>query len=487
MAESIKSSLYWNVLLRIPVKFICFALSIYIARLLEPTDYGIMAIVMLAIGYANMITNFGLNGAIIQKTIHDKNTINSIFSFDLSISIIIAIVFFFGADGISQFFNEARSSDVIKLMSLYFITSSFLGVSHAVLRRDMNFLTLATLESMSSLSTSILTLVFALLGYGYWSLAYGQIIPQFIFTIIFCFKADWVPKIKYNHTKIKPIFDFGLWSFVRNQRNFLVNHIEIILIGKVVGSHDLGLYTKAKGIAVMPSEMIFMNMNSVLFSSFSQNREDKDMLWHYFSKSITLIGLLSFPISIGFILVAPYFVASLLGEKWIGMVSSLQFLSAGYLFKAFGGTLASFNIGVGSYKAHTLWLILSGLFFLIMCLALIDYGIVWISLAFFIYCILEFFLSLFLAVRVMNLKIIALLPIMIPLIFYTSVMGCVVYLLGLYLHELTFVNMLIMVMVGVVSYLLTCFYGMSRSSEDVKYEIYNDALSVTKKIFRFGN
>ena len=136
-AVSVKSNLYWNTLIRIPSQIVYFAISIIVARILMPRDYGILGIVMMLIGYANTFTNFGFNQAIVQKRIVDKKTLNSIFTLDFSISIIIAAGFFLIAGFIADFFRTPECAKAIRVLCPIFILTSFYGLPHAILRRDM--------------------------------------------------------------------------------------------------------------------------------------------------------------------------------------------------------------------------------------------------------------------------------------------------------------------------------------------------------------
>lgn len=482
MGNSVKNSIYWNTLLRIPIKIIGFVLSIYVARLLNPTDFGIMAIVMMLIGYSNILTNFGLNGAIIQKSINDNETINSIFTVDFFISVVIASIFFSGSSYLAKFFNEQRCADVIEVMSLYFITSTFYGIAHAMLRRDMRFIALSSLESMSALFSSVLTLFLALWHFGYWSLALGQIIPQVLFTIVICFMAKWVPKIKYNHSLIKPAYDFGVWDFFKSQISYFIDHIDKILIAKFVGSYPLGIYDKSKSISVMPNQVVFMNINSVMFSSFSRSKTNIEDLRQYFRKSMIVISFISYPVFAGFILIAPYFVSTLLGEKWLDMVTPFQLISAGYLFKSFGGTLASFNVGVGNYKKHTMRLLISGLCFVTLCIVFIRYGVVGISLAFMIFSCFEFFLLSSLALKKIGLSFSRFSLYLFPSIIYTIIMSIVVFSLEkYYIFDQTLTNMFIIVVVGFLVYGLCFVLDKTKICADIKENIYDDAALILKK------
>ncbi len=484
MATSVRGNIYWNTLLRIPVQLICFSLSIFIARLLDPSDFGIMAIAMMCIGYANMMTNFGLNEAIIQQTITCKKTINSIFTVDITLSVILAVTFALGAGIIANFFHDPRSQGVVRLMSLVFIITTFSGIPIALLRRDSNFQIFSLVDMSRSITVAVLTLALAYLNFGYWSLAYGQLIPSFIFTVILCIKTRWKPEISLNYKLLRPVINFGSWSFIRTQSNFFTSHVEKILIGRILGTYSLGIYDKSKSIARVPSDSIFMNINSVMYSTFSKNKKDKETLLRNFCKSIVLISIISFPVYLGCVLIAPYFVQVLLGDKWIDMILPFQIILSGFIFKSFGGILTSFNIAVGNYKSQTIYTILSGFVLIALCFLLLEYGIIGMATAFFIYCLFEFSFYIYLSLSILKISLVSFFSYMFTGMWSSAVMFISTrYLSVNYFIESNLFNMVMLVLSGAIVYVFCVMIDFSQYSRDFKHKIFSDMSAFVSKIF----
>lgn len=480
MGTSVRKNLYWNTLLRIPVRIICFFISIMVARLLEPSDYGILAITMMGIGYANLITNFGLNEAVIQRTITCKKTINSIFTVDLVISMILAMIFVAAAGMIAGFFHELRCQAVIRVMSLVFIITSFYGIPHALLRRDNNFKMLSVLEMAKSMSTSILTLLLAFSHFGYWALAYGQLVPLLIFTLIICVKTKWRPAISLQFNLLKPVLHFGSWNFLKSQTTFLVSEVENIIVGRMLGSYSLGVYDKAKSIARVPYDSIILNINSVMFSSFSNHKYDNEILKSHFSMSISLCCIISFPIYLGLIIIAPYFVTVLLGSKWIAMIIPFQIILVGYLFKSFGGLITSFNVGIGKYKEQTILLFFSGLVLVFLSFILVRYGIIGVSFGFFVYSVLEFFICIRLSLLSLHMKWRTLSLCMLTAAWSSAVMFAILtFLVKTILHQKNMTNLFCLVIVGFLLYAICVALDKTRYSVEIKRKIYQDIKSLT--------
>lgn len=453
---STRAQLYWNTLLKIPGQVISFVISIIVARSLTPNDFGVMGIAMMLIGYANLFTNFGLGEAIIQKRIKDKDTLTSIFTFNITFSICLAILFVVSSGFIADFFKSIECKDVIKVLSLIFIVSAFAAVPQAMLRRDMNFRTLSLTDLISTLLMSFITLALALNEFGYWSLVFGQLIPAVLITVFLCVKVRWIPVLKYEHTTMKDILNFGMWNFIRAQLGFLAQHTDRFIIGKWLGAVNLGFYDKALTISETPYNSVTMNINGVMFSSFSRSKHDGHQIQQLLRKSLALLSFINFPIHIGMIVIAPYFVHVLLGDKWLPMVVPMQIVLFSCLFKTFTGITASLNVAVGKYKDHTRRILISVIVFTVVCLLLLRLGIVGVALGYLIFNLLQVILSMDISLQSTHLSwkdvwASARFP-----IFSATCMFLITETVAwMFLWQQTTKNMLLLIAVGICAY---CFF-----------------------------
>lgn len=472
---STRSQLYWSALLKIPGQIVSFAISILVARLLVPSDFGIMGIVMMLIGYANLFTNFGFAEAIIQKRITDSRTLNSIFVFNLTFSCILAILFFVFSGYIADFFKSIDCKNVIRVMSLVFIISSFSVVPSAVLRRDMNFRTLSLIDLCGSLLVSFVTLGMALIELGYWALAFGQLIPNILITLYLCFAVRWIPVLRYSHTSMNAVLNFGMWNFIKTQLGFIAQHTDRFITGKWLGTANLGLYDKALVISETPYNALAMNISGVMFSSFSKNQDDKHKLQQSFKKSLTLISFINFPIYTGMIVVAPYFVYSLLGVKWAPMVISMQILLFSCFFKSFTGITASLNVGIGQYKEYTIRFLVAIIFFVISCFSLLHFSIAGIAISYFIFHIIQVILEMNMSLRNTNLSWLDVWKSVSSSVFASATMFFVTQVIAhRMLTEHSFSNMILIVLIGMCAYCLFILLDNSSLTREFKNNVIHD-------------
>lgn len=472
---SLKSNLYWNTLIRIPSQVACIAISILVARVLDPKDFGILGITMMTIGYANLITNFGFNQVIIQRVITNREVINSIFTLDLTISSLLASIFFFGSNGIATFFNAPECSSTIRVMCSVFIITTFQGISTSILKRNMDFKTVATMGVMQMLLVSGLTYILAIYRFHYWALVFGQIIPSFLFTVMFCIRAGWIPMLQYKHSAIKEVFDFGLWNFLSTQLGFIIGHLDKLIIGKGLGPVSLGFYDKSMSIAIIPTESLMMNINAVMFSSFSRDRNAKSELRETFRKSLTVTSVLCLPIYAGLIATAPYFVYGFLGEKWSPMILPFQIILFGFIFKAFGGLISSLNVAIGEYRNHTIRLAISAIVFVLSCVILLQFKLSGIALSFVIFSSSMLLLTGSLGISKIGVTWKDFISTISPALIGSLIMfGILETVSVFYLRTYSILNLSIMVFMGAIIYLIYLLLVQYESIKELRKVVLGD-------------
>jgi len=474
-AVSVKSNLYWNTLIRIPSQIAYFAISIIIARILMPRDFGILGIAMMLIGYANVFTNFGFNQAIVQKRIVDKKTLNSIFTFDLSISTLIATGFFFAAGFIAEFFRTPECAKAIRVLCLVFIITSFYGLPHAILRRDMNFKAVSLLEVVHSGLMALLTLLLAIKGWGYWALVYGQLVPLFVIAFVLCVKARWMPLIYFNNPLMKRVYDFGIWNFLRAQLSFISQHIDKFVVGRWLGPVSMGFYDKSKTISGVPNDSLLININAVMFSSFSRNQDSKGDLQEQFKKSLTLTSIIIFPIYTGLIVVAPYFVHSLLGEKWSPMILPFQIILFGFFFKSLLGLIANFNVATGKYRNDSLRLLVAVIVFALACFLFLRFGLNGIAFSFVVFSFTLFVLGMSLSISQIDMSWMQVIRSMLPGSLAAFIMGLSVETVSyFFLTKHTISNLIFLSTIGAMIYIFCLLIDRNETIKELRKILLSD-------------
>ncbi len=470
-----KQGIYWNVSLKVPYEIFHFVLSIIIARVLEPKDFGIMSIAMMAIYYSNTITNFGFNQAIVQRKDISPHHIDAVFTFDLAFSALLMAVFYLAASPIASFFNSPESENVIKVLSLLFIITTFHDMPYTLLRREVNFKYIAIISNGRELMTSLITLVLALQGFRYWSLVIGRLVPLVAATVYLMYKAEWRPRITLQLAALKDIVSFGFWNIINSQTSFFSSRIDRIVLGRAFNPAILGLYDKAKSFTQIPTESIASNINTVLFSSFSRVQSSTDEVTKIFRKGLVLISVVIFPIYLGLYAVGPHFILVLLGEKWRPMIPALQILSLGGIFTSLDGLFSSVAVGTGSYKSYTTRLIAVTLLLSAGSILIVKFGMEVLAIGVVLFSVLLCYLGFTIIKDKFQLGWKELARCLFPALLCSSLMLVIVKACSLTLfREATVVNLLSLVTIGIVSYATMMMVMPASSLDEVRQSFYKD-------------
>jgi teichuronic acid exporter len=474
-SKKTKKSLYWNLSLKVPYEIFRFGVSIVVARILEPKDFGIVSIASMIIFFSNTLTNFGFNHALVQRKEITTRHIHSVFTVDLLISCFMICVFYFSAPGIASFFHSPESKNVIRVMSLVFIITTLYDLPYALLRRDLNFKLISITDTTKEVFISLLTLSFAIFGFKYWSIVWGQLIPLSAITVFLIMKAKWRPTISYSHTALKELFSFGAWSFIRSQLYFFNSRLDRLIVGRYLGPSILGVYDKSKSLSQMPTESIATNINTVLFSSFSRIQDNKAEIVNMLKKSLVVTSVLIFPIFIGLYAIAELFVPIVLGNKWNAMIVPLQIMCVSGIVASLNGLFSTVAVGIGDYQKYTIQQIITTCILFLLCLIAVQWGIEAVALGVVLYSLVSSYLGFIIIKKKIDFTWKELLKCISPALICSVIMLVsvkVVVFLFFIKHDL--LTLCAMIMVGAATYIVAILKIRSSALDSLRASVGHD-------------
>ena len=301
-------------------------LNIIIARLLTPSDYGLIGIIMVFFVVAHVFVDSGLGTAYIQKTHVSEKDANTIFIFNLLVSIFAYSILWFSAPLVSHFYEQPLLVNLIRVMGLVIIINAFSIVQIAQLTRDLDFKRKTKIALFSVLFSGALGIVAALNGFGVWSLVIQNIANRFAMTIGLWITSKWKPRLQFSMISFNEMFSFGSWILMTGLIRTTFNNIYVLVIGKIFPIAQLGFYTKAKQLQQISSTHILSAIGTVSLPVFSSLKDDNTKLQNSTKKFLQHTLLLMVPISTILFVVAKPFVILLLTEKWGPMIPYLQLL-----------------------------------------------------------------------------------------------------------------------------------------------------------------
>lgn len=336
MADSVRSKLLhgvaWNFTEKILVKAVSFVISIILARLLAPSDYGLTGMLAVFLSVSSVFIEGGLAKALIQRQDCQDIDYSTAFVTNVSMSLVIYVVLFFAAPLIADFYDEPLLVSLTRAMALTIVLGSFNIVQRAKLMTNVDFKSLAQINVLSIIVTGAIGITMAYLGYGVWALV-GQAIGSTLFLIfIFPFYSKWKPSLRFSKESFSRLFGFGSKLMITGVYSVIFNNIATICIGKAYKSQQLGYYTRASQFPDLISFTVNDVLGTVTFPVLSELQNDKDRLVAVYRKSLLATALVIFPVMVLCALLAYPLVLILLTEKWVPCVVLMQWLCLARIF-----------------------------------------------------------------------------------------------------------------------------------------------------------
>lgn len=297
------------------------------ARLLTPEAFGLVAISSVILRFGAYFANMGLTKAVIQKEQLEPQHIRAAFTASLLLGLLFTGITWLLAPVAANFFNNPEVTPIVQVMALAFFINGTSATALALLERDMRFKALSVIETLSYVVSYLgVGIVLAYFGFGVWSLIYATLTQAVLMGIGAYALARHNVVLQPHWAPYKPLFSYGSRMSFISFLEFLSQEFGTILIGRVLGSHKLGLYNRAYMLVNLPMYMLTRTFTKVIFPSFSKIQNDIKRLGNMYLSSITLLAAIVLPVCLGMSAAAPELVRILLGEQWGGSVPVLQVL-----------------------------------------------------------------------------------------------------------------------------------------------------------------
>ena len=335
-------SVIWNGIQRFSNQGLQFVVSIILARLLAPTQFGLIAMVNVFTGISYTLIDGGFSTYLIQKKNATSKDFSTSFYLNIGIAIIIYIILFFTAPYFAAFYNEPRVTLIMRVFLLIMVFQSAQIAHYAYLKKNMNFRFISIVNVIAVIISSILGISMAYSGYGIWSLVIPGIISTCMSTIIFWVKSDWKIVKPDNLKTLLGLLKFGSKFTLANLLSRLTLSLYTVAIGRLFSSEILGYYNQANKLQALPVKNMSIVLRTVSFPVFSKLKNDLQALQRAFRKFIVVSSAVLFPILVGLFVTAEAFVEVILTEKWLPMVPYLKILCIAGIFNP----LSSYNLNL---------------------------------------------------------------------------------------------------------------------------------------------
>lgn len=330
MAESLKNravnGVLWSSLERFVSYGIGFAFGLIIARLLAPSDYGIIAMLNIFMSVSVVFMESGFATALIRKPDRTEADTATTFYFNVVVGIVCYILLFFSAPLIARFYDIPILTNVTRVIGLNLLLGSLCIVQNALLSARLDFKTQAKISFSGNIVSGVVGLYFAYRGYGVWALVIQSVFGTFFRTILLFFFVKWRPRERFSKASFQYLFSFGSKLLASSLLDIIYNNLYTIVIAKKFSAASLGVYARAENLAQFPSSNITGTLQKVTFPVLSTIQNEDERLRVNYRKFLRMSGFVVFPLMIGLAAIADPLIRFLLTEKWVETIPLLQII-----------------------------------------------------------------------------------------------------------------------------------------------------------------
>ncbi len=394
----------WNALGQVVQQAIRFVVIIILARLLNPKDFGIFAMVLVFTEFIQPFREWGFQAALIQKKNIDQEYQSTAFWSICSLSIALYLISIISAPFVGSFFNSSLVAQIIPVLAVTFLLNPFGSVQWALFSRALDFRKIVFVNTIATLGYGIAACVFAFNRMGVWSLVWATIIRELIVVAIFWFLHEWRPIFKFSVDKFKELWRFSFACTGTSVLNYGVNNFDNLMVGKLLGAAPLGFYNLAFNTVSQPQTRIVSQIVSVIFPVYSIIKDDLERMREAYLKTVKMVVAITIPVVSVLFVEARDFVFVFYGQKWLPAVLPIQIMCFYGLIRALTATASPVFLSKGRPDIEFKLTVFKLCVFILFISFGIRYGIVGVSLAVLLYAVINFFPTFYLAEKLLDIN-----------------------------------------------------------------------------------
>lgn len=460
LKEKTAKGLFWGGISNGSIQITSMLFGLFLARMLDIEDYGLVAMLQIFIAIANTIIESGFAVALTNKIDAKHRDFNAVFWFTVFIGIAVYIILFFASPLIARFYEKPELVPIARVLFVSFMFGGAASTSNTVLFKQLMVKERARVDIITVIISGTAGVFLAYKGYGYWALVIQSVLYVSINSCIKFIIAPWKPTLQIDFSPLKEIFSFSIKLFFTNIVVQVNKNVFSMISGKIFGEWQLGLYAQGEKWMSMGSGILTGMVNSVAHPVLVQVRDDRERFLNVFRKMIRFAAFVSFPLMLGVAFIAGEFIPLALGEKWLPSVPFLQMLC---LVGAVWPIWHLYTYVIISHGRSGIFLkgsIIQGVLQISSLLLVSGWGIYWMVIAY----IITFYISLFYwhyyAYRLIGIRITQILADVMP---YLGIVGVVFSLVWLVTLPLSNALLLLVskIILSIIIYMVILWFGKS--------------------------
>jgi lipopolysaccharide exporter len=385
LASRAAKSSFWIFTTRLFQRIFSILRLIILARLLNPTDFGLLGIALLMLSILDAFSQLGFQTWLIHKSGDVRSYLDTVWTASIFRGIILFLILFLIAPYAANFFGSPEAKSVIQIIGISAVLQGFINIGIVYFQKELQFERLFIYELGSTLAEFIVSIAFAIALKDVWALVFGLLAGGAVRLILSFQIQSFRPQISYDFETIIELLTYGRWIFGSSIALFLVTQGDSIFVGRFLGVTELGLYQTASGIANTPATEIGQTISQITLPVYSKLKHDLPSLHNAYLKIIKIDAFLSSFLAALIISLAPEFTLIFLGYKWMPMVPAMQVLALAGLARSISSCSCQLFFAVGKPEIEARWQFFRLLALLILIYPLsLKLGLVGVSFAVFL-------------------------------------------------------------------------------------------------------
>lgn len=479
--QSVSTSMIYKSLERYSVLLFQTIVQIVVARILSPSDYGIVAMMLVFISIASVFINNGFNSAIIQKKEADDRDFGTALLINFLIGIIFYVILFLAAPSIAHFYNEPNLVVCLRVLALILPIGSISSIQSAVAVRMMMFRKLFICNIISSVISGAVGVVMALLGAGYWALIAQQISSVIVVAIALTIHASWKPRFAFDVNSAKDQFRFGWKMLSAALINAVYRELNSLIIGRKYSATDLSFYTKGRTFPSTITSGVDSALQTVLLSSFSKKQDNIKEIHRMMHVSSSVNSYLLTPMLCFLAVVGSSLTSLLLTDKWLPMVPYMQICCVTFALHPMSSINLQALAAIGRSDVRLKLEFIKKPFGILLLILSIPHGPLAIAISAAITSIFSLFVGFMACKILLNYRISDSLRDILPSFGISIGVGAIVYLLNsININQVLLLTIQFIVMVGLYIAFSAIFNVFGYNFLKQKYRQYNNELHIIK-------
>ena len=431
--SKIRTGVAWSGAAQVGAQAASLVIAVILTRLLSPLDFGLVAMVVVFTGFASVFTDMGFGAALVQKLDLTQHHKNAVFWISVAVGALLTLIFATAAPYIASFYGVPALQPITLAISIIFFINAFATVKLALLQKAMDFRTLAAAQLTATVLSGLVAIYLAFSGFGVWSIVAMYVASAAVNVAVLWIITPWRPDFSLRWDAVQDLSKFSRNFVGFSAFNYWARNGDNLLIGRFVGSAALGIYARSYTILLLPVWQVSGVITNVMFPALSAIQNDVKRVRQLYLTSISVISLVTFPLTLGLFVVSRSFVLALFGDKWAAMIPLLQIFSllgaiqsisttVGWIYTSQGRTDIMFRFGL-----------ISGSIYIISFVVGLRWGALGVAVAYTIANFLLWYPTWSIPARLIDLDFVTMLRRLAPTFYGAGTMAFAVWVLGLVL------------------------------------------------------